>query len=361
MTAQRPSGSATVDAPTASEQEIRFCDVGGARVAYATVGTGPPLLVPALWISHLELEWEFPEFRGFIGALARRRTVIRYDRLGTGLSDRPDGAPHVGVEADVRTIATLVEALGLEELSLLGMSWGGCAALAFAASRPDRVRCLALVGACAHGEEIAPAPLREAMVATVRAHWGAGSRLLADVWVPGVDTPTRERFARLQRAASSPELAAAMLEAVYATDVRDALPRVEMPALVVHRRDDRAMPFAQGRELAARLPRARLVALEGELHPPWLGDRDAVLGALTPFLDTHHPVRATRRAADGPLSEREREVLQLVAEGLSDAEIARRLIVSPHTVHRHVANIRTKLGQASRAAAVAHAAREGLL
>ena len=199
------------------------------------------------------------------------------------------------------------------------------------------------------------------MVATVRAHWGTGSRLLADVWVPGADADTRERFARLQRAAAGPDVAAAMLEAVYATDMREVLPRVAVPALVVHRRADRAMPFEQGRELAALLPEARLVALDGNLHPPWLGDSEAVLGALTTFLDAHHPARAAPVTGDGPLSEREREVLRLVADGLSDAEIARRLIVSPHTVHRHVANIRTKLGQPSRAAAVAYAAREGLI
>jgi pimeloyl-ACP methyl ester carboxylesterase/DNA-binding CsgD family transcriptional regulator len=342
------------------EQQIRFCDAGGARLAYATVGSGPALLLPAPWISHLELEWGFDEFRAFIGALAQRRTVIRYDRLGTGLSDRPAGGPEVSVEAEVRTVAALVDALGIEELSLLGISWGGCTAAAFAAHEPGRVRCLALVGGFADGSRIAPAQLREAMAATVRAHWGAGSRMLADVWVPGTDARTRERFAELQRAAASPEVAASMLETVYATDLRDVLPGVPVPALVVHRRDDRAMPFEQGRELAALLPQARLVALEGDLHPPWLGDSDAVLGALAAFLDAHHPARAAPRA-DGPLSDREREVLQLVADGLSDAEIARRLIVSPHTVHRHVANIRTKLGQPSRAAAAAYAAREGLI
>jgi DNA-binding NarL/FixJ family response regulator len=121
------------------------------------------------------------------------------------------------------------------------------------------------------------------------------------------------------------------------------------------------MLFAQGRELAARLPQARLVALDGEAHPPWLGDSDAVLGALTTFLDAHDPTTAAKAAGDGPLSEREREVLRLVADGLSDAEIARRLIVSPHTVHRHVANIRGKLGQPSRTAAAAYATREGLI
>ena len=158
-----------------------------------------------------------------------------------------------------------------------------------------------------------------------------------------------------------------MLEAIYRTDVRNVLPDVRAPALVLHRRGDRAMPFAQGRELAALLPDARLVALDGDLHLPWLGDSAAVLGALEAFLGAHDPAGAAPEAdarppaTDSPLSEREREVLRLVAEGLSDTEIASRLIVSPHTVHRHVANIRTKLGQPSRAAAAAYAARRGLI
>src|SRR6185295_12657535 len=159
----------------------------------------------------------------------------------------------------------------------------------------------------------------------------------------------------LQRAAATPEVAAAMLEAVYRADIRELLEHVRAPALVVHRRRDRAMPFAQGRELAARLPDARLVALDGDLHPPWLGDSDAVVAAVRAFLA---PPRAVGSSL---LSTRETEVLQLVAEGLSDAEIAARLIVSPHTVHRHVANIRTKLGQPSRAAAAAYAARRDLI
>jgi pimeloyl-ACP methyl ester carboxylesterase/DNA-binding CsgD family transcriptional regulator len=341
------------------EQEIRFCDAGDGRIAYATVGTGPPLLLPAPWISHLELEWGFPEFRSFIGALARDRTVIRYDRAGTGLSDR--GAPEPTVKAEIRTIEAIAAALGVSQLALLGISWGACPAVAFAARHPERVRALVVVGGYAHGEAIAPEPLRKAVLDTVRAHWGAGSRMLADVWLPGADPDTRDRFARLQRAAATPETAAAMLDAVYRADVRDLLAHVRAPAVVVHRRDDRAMPFAQGRELAALLPDARLVALDGDLHPPWLGDSDAVVAAVRTFLDEHDPRRVTRPSGGTPLSAREAEVLRLVAEGLSDGDIATRLIVSPHTVHRHVANIRTKLNQPSRAAAVAYAARRGLI
>ena len=273
------------------EQEIRFCAVDGARMAYATVGSGPALLLPALWISHLELEWGFDQLRTFVGALARRRTVIRFDRLGTGLSDRPP--PDLSLDAEVAMVEAVADALDLEELSLLGISRGGCTAAAFAAKHPERVRSIAVFGTFAHGEEIAPPPLREALVATVNAHWGVGSRLLADVWLPDTDPGMRERFAELQRAAAPAEFAAAMLDAIYATDVRGLLPKVDTPALVLHRRNDRAMPFAQGREVADLLPQARLVALEGNLHPPWLGDSGAVLAALGPFLDEQHPV-------DGP-------------------------------------------------------------
>ena len=318
----------------------------GGRVAYATVGSGPPLVIPALWISHVELEWEIPEFRVFISALAETHTVIRYDRLGTGLSDRDAAA-----RDDVATLAALVDALGLERVALLGISFGAPTAAAYAARHPERVSSLAFFGGFAHGEAIAPPALREALVATVRAHWGAGSRVLSDVWLPGANAALRERFARLQRAAADAELAAATLEAVYATDVRDRLPAVAAPAVVIHRRRDRAIPFALGRDLAARLPNARFVALDGELHLPWLGNTASVLAAL----------RTDAPAPVGPLTPREHEVLRLVGAGLSDGEIAAELVVSPHTVHRHVANIRAKLGQPSRAAAVAYAARAGLI
>ena len=331
------------------DQQIRFCEVDGHRVAYATVGDGPPLVLPAYWGSHLELEWTFPEYRGFISALAESRTVIRYDRLGTGLSDRvrPENPD---VESELRTLAVVMH--GLEEGALLGISWGACVAAAYAARHP--VESLTIVGGFAAGAEAAPKELREALVATVRAHWGAGSRMLADVWVPGTDAATRDAFAALQRAAADAETAAVMLEAIYATDVRGLLGDVKAATLVVHRRGDRAIPFDLGRDLAARIPGARLVALEGEIHLPWLGDRDAVLAALGARQEAEPVV-------DGPLSAREQEVLRLVADGLSDADIAERLIVSPHTVHRHVANIRTKLRQPSRAAAAAHAVREGLI
>jgi pimeloyl-ACP methyl ester carboxylesterase len=205
--------------------------------------------------------------------------VIRYDRLGTGLSDRE---PVPGLDAEVATLRAVVQAAGVDEPALLGISRGGPTAIAYAAAWP--VRRLALVGTFADGGAIAPPPLREALAATVRAHWGAGARVLADVWMPGADGELRERFAAYQRAAASADVAATLLAEVYTCDVRRLLPSVRVPALVVHRRDDRAMPFAGARELAAGLPGAELVAVAGDVHLPWLGDPAPVLAALVPFL-----------------------------------------------------------------------------
>jgi len=348
----------------AATQQIRFLPVSGGRVAAAVTGDGPPLVLVDAWLGHLEHEWAVPEYRAFVTALAADHTVIRYDRLGIGLSDPGPAGAHAHTDTEAGRLAELLDGLGLGRVALLGLSWGGCVALAFAARHPDRVSGVATVGALVSGADVAPADLRAAIAAAVRAHWGAGSRVLADIWIPGTDAATRDRFARLQRMSAPAEVAASSLEAVYETDVRPWYADVAVPALVAHRRRDRAVPFASGRELAAAIPGARFVPLDGDVHLAWLGDAGQVLDAVLPFLrEVSHAGEHLAGAApdDAVLTDREREVLRLVAAGLADAEIASRLQLSPHTVHRHVANIRTKLGQPSRAAAVAHAGRLGLI
>ena len=342
----------------AATQQIRFLPVQGGRVAVAVTGDGPPLVLVDAWLGHLEHEWEVPEYRAFVTVLAGDHTVIRYDRLGIGLSDPGPAGGRADVDTEAGRLAELLDGLGLGRVALLGLSWGGCVALALAARHPDRVGRVATVGALLSGADVAPAALRAAIAAAVRAHWGTGSRLLADIWIPGTDAATRERFALLQRVSATAEVAASALESVYETDVRPWLGDVAVPALVTHRRNDRAVPFASGRDLAAGIPGARFVPLDGDVHLAWLGDAGQVLDAVRPFL---RDVSAADVAPGAVLTDREREVLRLVAAGLADAEIAARLQLSPHTVHRHVANIRTKLGQPTRAAAVAHAGRLGLI
>jgi pimeloyl-ACP methyl ester carboxylesterase/DNA-binding CsgD family transcriptional regulator len=345
------------------EQRIRFCSIATGRIAYAEVGDGPALVLPAWWVSHLELDWENADFRAFIEVLAARRRVIRYDPLGAGLSDRGRAGAHGGLEGELEALAAVVDAAELERAALLGISSGACLAAAFAARDPGAAEALVLYGGYARGVDVAAPEVRESMLGVVRAHWGLGSRVMADVFLPEASAAELEAFARFQRAAAPPETAAEHLAFVYSVDVAAELARIATPTLVVHRRADRAIPYELGRALAASISGARLVTLHGSQHLPWRGDAAAVATAVREFLDGDAAPLAARPGHEEPpaLSERELEVLSLVAAGLNDAEIAERLVLSRHTVHRHVANARAKLRQPSRAAAVAQAGRLGLI
>jgi pimeloyl-ACP methyl ester carboxylesterase len=285
--------------------------------------------------------------------------VVRYDHWGVGVSERELRAEDLTVDAEVEVIRALLDELGADRTGLFGGSAGGCAAVAFAARFPERVERLMLFGSYANGPAISPPSVRDAIVAAVRSHWGIGSRLLSDIFLGEASSAEQQGFARFQRSAASADTAARLLEKVYRHDVRDRLPLVKAPAVVVHRRDDRAIPYRLGREVAAGIAGATLVPLQGSAHFPWVGDADSVVRALRADGAPEHLAESASAAM--LLSRREREVLGLVAAGLNDREIAEQLILSPHTVHRHVANIRHKLGRGSRTAAVAEAARLGLL
>ncbi|HEU5353877.1 MAG TPA: alpha/beta fold hydrolase [Actinocrinis sp.] len=359
------------------EAAIRFLRFDGHRVAYAVTGTGPPLVAPAWWVSHLELDWRDQRFREFWQSAGAGRRLVRYDRPGVGMSDRELRIEDLTLDREVELLAAVLDELEVDQAALIGGSSGGCAAIAFAARYPERVSRLLLYGAYADGASITTPQVRDAIVTTVRSHWGLGSRMLADFFLGDASSVEQERLARYQRAAASPETAAALLESVYRSDVRAEAAQVRAPTLVVHRRADRAIPYSLGRELAAVIPRATLIPLDGSAHFPWAGDGASVARALRSAFATESAespgstdsigstdsaaARGARPEAALLLSGREREVLALVASGLSDQEIAEQLVLSPHTVHRHVANIRHKLGRGSRAAAVAEAARLGLL
>jgi pimeloyl-ACP methyl ester carboxylesterase/DNA-binding CsgD family transcriptional regulator len=349
------------------EQRVRFAELKGRRVAWAAVGEGPPMLICRWWMSHLELDWANRRIRDFITALARYRTVVRYDPPGTGLSDR-DGPPPASLADEVEVLAAVVRAVGTESVVVFAGSAGGPIAVRYAAEHPRQVERLVLYGSYLNGAAIADPAAREMLTNLIRRHWGLGSRVLADVFMPGATAAERDEFVSFQRESAPAELAARSLEATYTFNVEDCAGRIRSPTAVLHRRNDRAIPFELGRQLATRIPGAVFVALKGADHLPWHGEAGAVARALLEFAGVDRPeveiapsTDLRRAAADTDLSARELEVLRLVAAGLSDAEIAERLVLSRHTVHRHVANIRTKLGLASRAAAAAHAARHGLL
>jgi pimeloyl-ACP methyl ester carboxylesterase/DNA-binding CsgD family transcriptional regulator len=348
-------------------QLVRFAELNGRRVAWAAVGEGPPMVMGGWWMSHLELDWDNRRFRDFIAALARYRTVVRYDRPGTGLSDR-DGPPSVTLDDEAEVLAGVVDAVGAEPVVVFAGSAGGPIAARYAADHPRRVERLVLYGSYLNGAAIADLAARETLLNLIRRHWGLGSRVLADVFIPGATAAERDEFVAFQRNSAPAELAARSLETTYTFSVEDSAGQIRSPTAVLHRRNDRAIPFELGRQLAARIPGAAFVALEGADHLPWYGDAGALARAVLDFVGVDRPeveiappTDAPRAAADHDLSARELEVLSLVAAGLSDAEIAERLVVSQATAKTHVARIFAKVQARDRAQLVVLAYETGLI
>ena len=223
-------------------RQIRFLVTPtGGRVAYATVGQGPALVVPAAWIGHLEIGWQDPAMRAFFAPIAAWRTVVAYDKPGCGLSDPWPGPQSLDTDLEVLQAAT--DHLELDRVDLLGLSMGAPVSLAFAARHPERVGRLIVYGGFADGRQVASAEVRGAMIELVRVHWGLGSDMLADIFLPDASAETKLRFVELQRRSATAELACELLAQVYELRVDDLLDRVVAPTLVLHRREDRAIPI----------------------------------------------------------------------------------------------------------------------
>lgn len=331
-------------------QMVRFAETPAGRVAYSVVGSGPPLLWSLGWVSHLGLMWEGREHRRFTELLAREHTVIRFDKVGCGLSDRV--RTDFTMEFELATLKALVEHLELTRFALLGSCEGGQVAAAYAATHPDTVSSLIVHSSCVRGRDLAPAEVRDSLLTLLRAHWGLGSRVLADIWLPEASAELTGTFARLQRDAATAEMAASLLEMFYRFDIADLAPAIRVPTLVAHRQGSRAVPFELGRELAALIPGAQFAALSGRMAPIYAEGADAAASVLLSFLrdQARHQTGGTgTKVTGGPLTAREFQVADLIAEGFTNAEIAKTLSVSVRTVDAHVEHVRTKLGVRARA------------
>jgi pimeloyl-ACP methyl ester carboxylesterase len=268
-----------VGAPKPSEtqrglqQEIRYCrSADGTRVAYATAGSGPPLVKTANWLHHLEFDWESPVWRHVFEELAGNRRLIRYDGRGMGLSQWE--VTDMSLERQVEDLEAVIEEAGLERFALFGLSQGCAKAVIYAARHPERVTRLVLYGGYARGWKVrgdpAGAALRSAAIALIRVGWGqdnpAVRQMFTSLYMPDAPAESQAWFADLQRKTTSAENAAAILDAYGDTDIGDVLPRVRAPTLVIHARHDGAVPFAQGQELAAGIPDARFATLDTVNH-----------------------------------------------------------------------------------------------
>lgn len=315
----------------------------GTGIAYAVAGEGPPLVYVPGWLTHLELSWAVPAQRGFYETLARGRTLVRYDPPGMGLSD-PYDRPYT-MELLRQTLAAVTAAVGVDRFDLFGISLGAAVAADWAGYRPSTVDKLVLYGGWVQGAAIASPAIREHVLALVTEHWGLGSGVLADIFLPGGDAAAREMFTRYQRESAPASTARTMLALCYDVDVSGALQRIQAPALVIHRDRDRAAPLAQGRALAAGIPGARLEVVPGQAHFPYVGDADAVARLVRRFLG----LPAGRRRAVPSLTPRQYEVAALVADGLTNRDIAQRLSITERSAESHVERIRDRMGFRSRA------------
>ena len=330
------------------EHQIRFCiTTDGSRIAYSTVGQGPALVVPPPWISHQELGWQDPGGRRFGERLAHDHTLVQYDRPGTGLSDRT--RTEFSLDSELRDLETVTDHLKLKRLALFAWSFGGPVAIAYAAKYPRRVSHLILYATFARGEAITTEEFKVSLISLVRAHWGVGSKVLTDLFIPGADAAASEFWAKYQRECATPEIAARILDLTYKTDVVQLLPNLRVPTLVLHRQQERVMPFRLGRELASLIPNARFVPLEGRDHIPWLGDFESVLRAIAEFLgdpftggqvvECKQPVTPDlAMAVDDPLTH---EARSFIAE-LDWAVLSRYRVVGDYTRYEETVRHRLK-------------------
>ncbi len=340
------------------DQEIRFCAASdGVRLAYAKHGRGPALVKASNWLTHLEFDWESPVWRHWLEGLGRTNTVVRYDLRGCGMSDRDVG--ELSLERWVLDLGTVIDAAGVERCSLLGVSGGAASALAYAARNPDRVERIVAYGGWASGRFLrADEERRKALGAVMRTGWSAPNpafrRLFTMLFLPEGSPEQMAWYDELQLRSASPEMAVRLYDALGEADATELLPLVAAPTLVLHARGDLVVPFKEGRRIAAAVPSARLIPLDSRNHllladePAW----QVFISEVPEFLGS----RPVPTGALADLSRREREVMKLVAEGLSNEEIAERLFLSVRTVERHLSNVYAKLrvsGKAARAAAAA--------
>jgi len=253
------------------EQEIHFCTTAdGVRIGYATAGQGPPLVKAANWLNHLEFDWQSPIWRHVLEEFGRDHLLVRYDERGNGLSDW--NVKDLSFEAFVSDLESVVDALGLDRFPILGISQGGPVAIAYAVRHPEKVSHLILYGSFVswRGLSSQQRELRLTLVELIRLGWGQENPAFRQAWTslyfPDGTAEQWQWFNELQRISTSPENAYRLVNVLRQIDVTKLLPQVKAPTLVVHRRGDAVVPFEKGRLLAASIPGARFVPLDGKNH-----------------------------------------------------------------------------------------------
>jgi pimeloyl-ACP methyl ester carboxylesterase/DNA-binding CsgD family transcriptional regulator len=357
-------------ADTKLRQRVRYLRTeDGVQLAWADVGEGPVLIKASNWLSHLEYELESPVWGHWFRFFGDRFRCLRWDDRGCGLTDRD--VQELSFERWLGDLEAVVAASGVEEpFALLGISSGAAICIAYAARHPERVSKMILYGGYVRGwaRRDDSKTMREyrAILELMRVGWGKENPVFRQVFtsrfIPAGSEAQIGWFNELCRRTSTGEMAARLLEARSSIDVSGLLADVKTPTLVIHSRDDEVCPVSQARYTAAEIPGAQFVELDSRNHillehePAWARFQEAVLD----FMGVAPAgVASEEDAAFAKLTAREREILTLITQGLTNADIGKSLAISEKTVRNHVSNLFDKLGVWSRAQAIVFARDRG--
>jgi DNA-binding CsgD family transcriptional regulator/pimeloyl-ACP methyl ester carboxylesterase len=340
----------------------------GVSIAYWTLGQGQPLVcLPALPHSHIWMEWEQPEWRRGYELAAAAARVVRYDGRGTGLSQRD--VQDFSLDALVADLDAVVGELGAEEVILHGAVNSCPVAIAYAVRYPERVSHLILWIPVVDGSVHLANPMLQAARQIVMTDWMTFSETVAHGLLGWGEPEAARRFAELVRAGIDQHTILPMVEQLHAINVWDLLPKVQCPTLLLHRPALPMLPPGMAEAIAARIPNAQLALFEGSASAPFIGDWRAITRAIDSFLGLKlgDGTRKSRGRAlrlltmkNESLSPREREVVALVVQGLTNREIADELFLAEKTVENHMGRILVKLDLRSRTQLAAYAVEHGL-
>jgi pimeloyl-ACP methyl ester carboxylesterase/DNA-binding SARP family transcriptional activator len=258
-----------------SVQRVHFCTTtDDVRLAYASSGSGPPLVKASTWLTHLDYDWDSPVWRHWWQELSSRHTLIRYDERGCGLSDWDIDAASYTLDAWVRDLETVVDALGLERFPLLGISQGGPIAITYAARHPERVSHVIVYGTCARATWTRASDERRRELAAlgelIKLSWGSdqpGFRQVYDAkFLPDGPLEQWRAFDELQRRSTSPRNAHLLWKAFGGLDCSEAARQLDVPTLIAHAADDQVWSFEEAEELHAMVPGSELVKLASNNH-----------------------------------------------------------------------------------------------